>query len=397
MRYFATAVPGLHPVLVREIGELQGARAAAPHREFDGRNDVVPFVAPGHDDLLVLRTSEDVFAEVASVQGHERLGPVVRGLWDQRGLEQALSVYGATVHPLRTRMTFRVVSRIRSERRFLRTELRDELGRRVLQSRPRWRIADPADLELWALETIPGRFRLGIRLSSATMRHRNGRPTERPGSLRPTVAAAMARLAGPRSTARVPNRDSTRAWVPEGRSTAGWILLDPCCGSGTILREAATLGWEPVGGDLDPTAVEVARDNLGRARLFSADVRRLPLTDASVAAVASNLPFGKQYELQGRPERWFAVALDELARVIQPGGPIVLLVPGSRHLKGHWGGSRWFKRPNGWSSGCWERGLLSGRSIAGEPPVARPGSVRCGRSWPRCRARPTRSWHRRGR
>jgi 23S rRNA G2445 N2-methylase RlmL len=336
MRYFATAVPGLHPVLVREIGELPGARAA-PHREFDGRNDVVPFAAPGHDDLLALRTSEDVFAEVASVQGHERLGAVVRGLWDQRGLEQALSVYGATVRPLRTRMTFRVVSRVRSERRFLRTELRDELGRRVLQSRPRWRIADPADLELWALETIPGRFRLGIRLSSATMRHRDGRPTERPGSLRPTVAAAMARLAGPRSTARVPNRDRTRARVPEGRSTAGRILLDPCCGSGTILREAATLGWEPVGGDLDPTAVEGARDNLGRARLFgadrarlfSADVRRLPLTDASVAAVASNLPFGKQYELQGRPERWFAVALDELARVVQPGGRIVLLVPGS--------------------------------------------------------------------
>jgi 23S rRNA G2445 N2-methylase RlmL len=348
MRYFATAVPGLHPVLVREIGELQGARAA-PHHEFDGRNDVVPFAAPGHDDLLALRTSEDVFAEVASVQGHERLGAVVRGLWDQRGLEQALSVYGATVRPLRTRMTFRVVSRVRSERRFLRTELRDELGRRVLQSRPRWRIADPADLELWALETIPGRFRLGIRLSSATMRHRNGRPTERPGSLRPTVAAAMARLAGPGSTARVPNRDRTPARVPsrdrmgarvpegrvpEGRNTAGRILLDPCCGSGTILREAATLGWEPVGGDLDPTAVEVARDNLGRARLFSADVRRLPLTDASVAAVASNLPFGRQYELQGRPERWFAAALDELARVVRPGGRIVLLVPGSPAFEG---------------------------------------------------------------
>jgi 23S rRNA G2445 N2-methylase RlmL len=326
MRYFATAIPGLHPVLVGEIGELQGARAA-PLREFDGRNDIVPFAARGHDGLLTLRTSEDVFAEVASVQGHGRLGSVVRGLWDRRGLEQALSAYGAAVQPLRARMTFRVVSRVRSERRFLRTELRDELSRRVLQSRPRWRIADPADLELWVLETSPGRFRLGIRLSSATMRHRNGRPTERPGALRPTVAAAMARLAGPR---------------PPGR-----VLLDPCCGSGTVLREAAALGWEPVGGDLDPTAVEVAHHTLGtlalgtltlgtlgRARLFRADVRRLPLTDASVAAVASNLPFGKQYELQGRPERWFAATLDELARVVRPDGRIVLLVPSSPAFQG---------------------------------------------------------------
>ncbi len=317
MRYFATAIPGLHPVLVGEIGELQGARAA-PLREFDGRNDIVPFAARGHDDLLALRTSEDVFAEVASVQGHGRLGSVVGGLWDQRGLEQALSIYGAAVHPLRARTTFRVVSRVRSERWFLRTELRDELSRRVLQSRPRWRIADPADLELWVLETSPGRFRLGIRLSSATMRHRNGRPTERPGSLRPTVAAAMARLAGPQP--------------PPGR-----VLLDPCCGSGTVLREAAALGWEPVGGDLDPTAVEVAHHTLGtlgRARLFSADVRRLPLADASIAAVAGNLPFRKQYELQGRPERWFAAALDELARVVQPDGRIVLLVPTSPAFEG---------------------------------------------------------------
>src|SRR5919112_3126420 len=37
--------------------------------------------------------------------------------------------------------------------------------------------------------------------------------------------------------------------------------------------------------------------------------------------------------------------------------------------RGHWDGSRRSERPNGWSSGCWERGLLSGPSTAGEPPV----------------------------
>ncbi|HEV3498593.1 MAG TPA: hypothetical protein VHA34_19815, partial [Actinomycetes bacterium] len=56
--------------------------------------------------------------------------------------------------------------------------------------------------------------------------------------------------------------------------------------------------------------------------------------DASVAAVASNLPFGKQYELQGRPERWFAATLDELARVVRPDGRIVLLVPSSPAFQG---------------------------------------------------------------
>jgi 23S rRNA G2445 N2-methylase RlmL len=309
MRYFATAIPGLRPVLAREIGELRGVRAD-PVQEFDGRNDVVPFTARGHDGLLSLRTGEDVFAEIASVHRRERLGSVVRDLWDQRGLEQALSAYGAGVRPLRARMTFRVVARVLSEREFLRTELRDELVRRVLRSRPRWRLADPAELELWVLETSPGRFRLGVRLSSGAMRHRDGRAVERPGALRPTVAAAMVLLAGERAT--------------------GQVLLDPGCGSGTVLAEAAALGWEPVGSDLDPAAVAVAHQNLGEtARLLRADVRRLPLAEASIAAVASNLPFGKQYELQGRPEPWFAATLDELARVTRPGGNVVLLVPRS--------------------------------------------------------------------
>ena len=339
MRYFATAIPGLHPVLAREIEARRGARAA-PLREFDGRNDVVSFTARGSGGLIGLRTAEDVFAEVSSVHGQERLGAVVGGLWNQQGLERALSAY-AGVHPLRARMTFRVVARVRSEQRFLRTELRDELVRRVLQTRSRWRLADPADLELWVLETSTGQFRLGIRLSSASMRHRTGRPTERPGALRPTVAAAMAYLAhasspgqpaGPSDPAPEPGDPAPESGNPAPGSgkVAGEVLLDPCCGTGTVLAEAAAQGWDPVGGDLDPAAIEATRQDLGRtARHFRADVRRLPLAGASVAAVASNLPFGRKYELQGDPEHWFAATLGELARVTRPDGSIVLLVPRS--------------------------------------------------------------------
>jgi 23S rRNA G2445 N2-methylase RlmL len=339
MRYFATAIPGLHPVLAREIEALRGARAA-PLREFDGRNDVVSFTARGSGGLIGLRTAEDAFAEVSSVHGQERLGAVVGGLWNQQGLERALSAY-AGVHPLRARMTFRVVARVRSEQRFLRTELRDELVRRVLQTRSRWRLADPADLELWVLETSPSRFRLGIRLSSASMRHRTGRPTERPGALRPTVAAAMAYLAHASSPDQPPGTSNPAPGpsdpapgpenpAPGSGKVAGEVLLDPCCGTGTVLAEAAAQGWDPVGGDLDPAAIEATRQNLGRtARHFRADVRRLPLAGASVAAVASNLPFGRRYELKGDPERWFAATLGELVRVTRPDGSIVLLVPRS--------------------------------------------------------------------
>ncbi len=309
LRYFATAVEGLGPILAYEVGTLAGTEVE-PRRQFDGRNDVVSFSAKRPDGLAGLRTSEDVFVEVSAARRVGTLRALVGALRDDRALEQALSVYSAQVRPLRARMTFRVVARVLSEREFPRTALRDELSRVIQQARPRWRATDPAALELWALESTPGRIRLGVRLSGSAMRHRGGRNLERPGALRPTVAAAMVLLAG----------------TPTVRASA--TLLDPCCGSGTIPAEAAAAGWIPLGADLDPGAVAVARANLGgTARLLLADVRRLPLADASVAALASNLPFARQYTVQGSPGAWFAAALAELDRVTQAPAAVVLLVP----------------------------------------------------------------------
>jgi SAM-dependent methyltransferase len=311
VRYSATAIPGLGPILARELGALAGVEVD-PQRQFDGRNDVVAFAAKRPDGLLGLRTSEDVFVEVATA-GRTGLRASVRGLCDAGALEQALSVYAGAVRPLRAGMTFRVIARVLVEREFQRSALRDALTRAVQQLRPRWRVADPAALELWALETHPGRIRMGVRLTSSAMRHRAGRNLGRPGALRPTVAAAMVLLVGPPMAS---------------TATATATLLDPCCGSGTILAEAATAGWVWIGADLDPAAVALAGGNLGgTGRLLVADARHLPLADHSVAAIAANLPFGKQYAVPGSAAAWFAVTLAEFARVTPDGAAVALLVP----------------------------------------------------------------------
>ncbi len=308
MRYFATSIPGLAAILADEIASLPGVTVGQGH-ECDGRNDVVPFSASSSaQDLFGLRVSEDIFVEVSSARRGRTARDLVGRLVDDRALDQALSVYGAHVQPLRARMTFRVIVRVLSERQFLRSTLRDELTRRIGASKPRWRVGDPASLEFWALETRLGLFRLGLRLTGSSMRHRDGRVVERPGALRPTVAAAMVRLLS--------------------RPSFDGVLLDPFCGSGTILTEAAAVGWRPLGADLDPEAVKVARSNVqGAAWLLVADARRLSLVAQSVSAVASNLPFGKQYRIQGSASRWFDAVLQEMTRVTRPEATIVLLVP----------------------------------------------------------------------
>jgi tRNA G10 N-methylase Trm11 len=57
------------------------------------------------------------------------------------------------------------------------------------------------------------------------------------------------------------------------------------------------------------------------------DARSLELADQSVAACVSNLPFGRQYSVQGDVHAWLQSVLREMARVTRPGGRAVLLVP----------------------------------------------------------------------
>ncbi|HEY4028115.1 MAG TPA: methyltransferase domain-containing protein [Candidatus Dormibacteraeota bacterium] len=307
MRFFALTLPGLGGLLRDELAEQVGAGAVGDV-EHDGRSDVVPFTTRATEPVET-RLSEDLFVELGTGDPALPLPRLAGQLWSARRYDEALPASGPRLGRLGPRPGFRVVARMRSEQGFLRTDLRDELTRAVLRERPRWRPADPAPVELWALQTRPRRLRLGLRLSDRRMRQRAGREVERPGALRPVVAAAMLRLAG---SARGP-------------------LLDPCCGSGTILREALDAGHTVIGMDVAAEALAAARANLPRgALLLRADAAALPLRAGAAGAVVSNPPFGRQHALAPDATRWLRSMFAELERVVAGGGPIVLLHPRSR-------------------------------------------------------------------
>lgn len=304
---FAMTVPGLATLLSRELGDQDGLTVG--DSGFDGRADVVLFEAGRgkHGAAVALELAEDAFVEVGRTLRSDGDNPrwIAQRIWRPERVEQALSVWAELVAPLRGGMTFRVIARLLHERSFLRTELRRQFVTVIQRDRSKWRVEDPAQLEVWVTEYRPGRFVAGLRLSDVGMRQRGGREVERMGALRPVVAAAMVRLAG----------------EPGGRP------LDPCCGSGTILREARRRGWEAMGSDIDPEAVEIARANTGDADVRVADARRLDLEDASVHAVLSNLPFGRQHGVEGCMEGWLRQVLAEITRITVAGGRVVLLAP----------------------------------------------------------------------
>lgn len=291
-RMFVATVPGLAPLTRRELG----SDVHVTNTGNDSRSDLLLLETPAPQRLLELRTAEDVFTEVGRTLRSEGDRPdwIAKRLWRPNKARRAIRAHQRT--------TYRVIVRVLQEHSFKRTELRRALTAAIKQHNPQWTVADPAKLELWAVEYARGRFVLGARLSDVQMRQRGGRDAERTGALRPAVAAAMVRLAGD----------------PDGP------FVDPCCGSGTLLSEAAATGWSDVLGlDIDGTAVPVARRNARRAHVEVGDALHMPFADGSIAAVVSNLPFGKQYDIQGSlPD-----LLAEIARVVRPGGRAVLLAP----------------------------------------------------------------------
>jgi tRNA (guanine10-N2)-dimethyltransferase len=109
------------------------------------------------------------------------------------------------------------------------------------------------------------------------------RPFSHPVSIHPKFARAMVNLSG----------------VPPGSS-----VMDPFCGTGGILIEAALMGYRAIGSDIDPRMVDGSRMNLDSlgldADLHTVDVSRAADgLDVVPAAIVTDPPYGRSTSLHG--------------------------------------------------------------------------------------------------
>jgi tRNA G10 N-methylase Trm11 len=125
-----------------------------------------------------------------------------------------------------------------------------------------------------------------------------------------------------------------------GDLAVGSILLDPMCGAGTLITEAAVTfqNIAVIGADIDAVQLHKAKENMCNVitasnvtELIHADVTNLPLISESVTSIVCDLPFGKKFGTLEEVKQLIPLALTEMNRVLALNGRVVLLI--SRSLK----------------------------------------------------------------
>jgi predicted RNA methylase len=171
--------------------------------------------------------------------------------------------------------------------------------------------------EVWMF-AIDEAFYFGIPIMKARdVVGRASRVQEREGSLPPPIAAALAFAGGAR---------------PDD------VILDPVCGSGTLLSEVHA--YAPLarrtGLDIDASAIQTARANLGDATglfLEVADSRQRPVEGLTL--LLANLPFGKRFgDRQTNVDLYRDILINALAKADRARFRAVMLSSDVESLRG---------------------------------------------------------------
>jgi tRNA (guanine6-N2)-methyltransferase len=271
-RLWARAGRGFEWIAAAEIGLRRGWRVdEVGHRS-------VFFAADRADDALGLRTVDDVYVHCGRIAGLDHTRASLQRL------EAGVAELDLERQPGEGRVTASFLGR-RNYNRF-------EIEEVVQLGAGHWRV------HLWDEFAD-----VGLRIADEPLHRRAWKVADRPGTLHPPAAAAVALLGAP---------------APGDR------VLDPFCGAGTIMIEALLLepGLRAQGADIDPAAVALARENLRRAGV-TAEVREADATIAEVGTnrLLTNLPWGAASPARGS----LAAFVDRIPIILDPAGRVAVL------------------------------------------------------------------------
>lgn len=154
-----------------------------------------------------------------------------------------------------------------------------------------------------------------------------------------------------------PGRDDASGMLPPklammminlSQANKNGVLLDPFCGSGTILTEAALLGFENIiGSDVSSKAIADTKknwdwlriQNLPQPRIFQTDIKNIAneLKEKSIDTIITEPYLGKPLhgretleELRAQANELanlYVIAFEKFAKILKPNGVVVFIIP----------------------------------------------------------------------
>ncbi len=97
-------------------------------------------------------------------------------------------------------------------------------------------------------------------------------------------------------------------------------LLDICCGTGLLVGKAVAAGLKPVGTDLSPAMLDIARSNHPGVDFFQHDASELPMEDGSFDAVTVS------FALHEKPRDVALLLFEKLSDLSARVGLLLLLI-----------------------------------------------------------------------
>jgi tRNA (guanine6-N2)-methyltransferase len=306
IKVFFLTTRGLEAVSANEIAAVPGLVI-----ERIGYRRITASCAGSLGPLCDLHTVDDAFLDLDTWQGigsHRQMLALLRRLSSRLDLSAA-AANCARLRPIPPAPAFSVTASFVGKRNYCAAEIKSVVSDGIMENHD-WRYTDDdaaADLNVRVFIEHEIAF-VGLRLGRKPLHERQYKKAHIAGSLKPPIAAAMLRLAG---------------------IAPGQLLLDPCCGAGTILAEAGKYGTTVLGGDIDLTAILAARLNARAAGIAATinawDARVLPIPDGSIDRIVSNLPWGRQIIINSSQALFYRKVCAEMRRVLAPGGCIALL------------------------------------------------------------------------
>jgi tRNA (guanine6-N2)-methyltransferase len=333
--FLALSIRGLEWLGAAEIeADLKAFVLEVGHRE-------IVFRAPFDPAVLELGSIDDLFLLCGKIdeidRGRISLPRLAKGLM-KLPLVRALARI-ESLRPIRRSSGFEVIGSFLGRRNFNRSEIEFCAGTAIseitgMPFHGHEAVVSPERDVSWRIHMRDNQAVVGLRVALRPLHRRDYRVSSAPGALHPPVAYAMNMVSG---------------------AYPGCQILDPCCGTGTLLIEAKRLVPDAitVGSDIDRNSLLAAASNGPNAncRWVQADLGRLPYRDGFADCVLANLPWGRRVEAKGAIHGNTGLAVDEAMRVLAPGGNAVLLaslgerIVSDRHvllwsvpirLAGHW-------------------------------------------------------------